>query len=67
MKMKIVMGLLLFFAVIIPGIASAQPWSGITEVTPENIGDDFNPQLAVYNGKLYAVKDKHPSKINPGP
>lgn len=55
MKMKIVMGLLLVFAMIIPRVISAQPWGGIVEITPNDSGDDFDPQLEVYDGKLYVV------------
>lgn len=49
------MGLLLVFSLIIPGVIFAQPWSEITEITPNDSGDDFNPRMAVYNGKLYVV------------
>ncbi|MCG2825881.1 MAG: hypothetical protein L6265_04735 [Thermoplasmatales archaeon] len=55
MKLKVAVTLLLVFVVIIPTLASAQTWSGITELTPNDNADDEYPASVVYNNKLYVV------------
>lgn len=38
-----------------PNVIYAQPWSGITELTPNDNANDEYPASAVYNDKLYVV------------
>lgn len=49
------MGLLLVFAVIMPSVTSAQQWSEIIEITPNDSKDDEYPQSVVHNATLYVV------------
>lgn len=55
MKLGTIIGLLIVSTLILPNIISAQSWSEIIELTPNDNANDEYPASAVYNEKLYVV------------